>query len=146
MFYKQKYKSIFGAKGLITAPNYLAEQIIKKRIDKKGISIPDCIWNPRFKTSLLYKYWHGAYVGEMINALALLKQYDEDCVIHALESHECKAILSVTNEKLARISREKQEVKDRQEEFSEKNTITLTAVDSVPKPQKGKKSMRGKLK
>lgn len=146
MSYKKKYKSVFGAKGLINAPNYLAEQIIERRMNKKGLKLPDRIWDRKYRKDLQYKYWHGAYFGEVTHACKLLKDFDEDCVIQALDSHECKLILSVTNNTLRRVAREIQKVKEQRERFKERQELTIVATTSTPKPKRRTKSKLGKLK
>lgn len=146
MSYKKKYKSIFGAAGLITAPHYLAEKIIKKRVDKKGLKIPDRIWDKKFSKDLEYKYWHGAYFGEYKKACVILKKYDEECVIKAIDSHECKLVLSLYNKNLERIIKDFQKVKEIKEKTREKNESFVSYKSKLPPKQKGNKSKLGKLR
>lgn len=146
MSYKAKYKSCLGATRLITAPNYLAEQIIHKRASKKGIRLPDAIWNPKYRKDLRYKYWCNAYMGEVTKAASLLKQFDEDCVIQALKSPECDVILSLQNEKLERKSRELQDKKTLAEKNKETVELNVVSPDTLPRKRLGKKSKLGKLK
>ncbi len=146
MSYKKKYKSIFGAKGLITAPNHLAELIVQKRADKKGLKIPDRIWDKQFKTSLQHKYWHSAYMGELTHSYALLKKYDEDCIIEAFNSFECKPILTLRNSKLSRVAGQLQEKKDLAESVREKNELNIVSNTALPRKKQGKKTRLGKLK
>jgi hypothetical protein len=147
MSHKKKYPSIFGASGLITAAHYMAERIIKRRVDKKGVRIPDRIWQPQFKNNLRYKYWHNAYFGQVTHANNLLKEFDEECLIDAFNSHECQVILSVTNGTLKRVARDKEEVKAIKEAAKEAVTIVTTSTDKVGDIKlKKKKSKLGKLK
>lgn len=139
---KKKYKSLFGAKGLITASQYLAERIILKRIHKKGLSLPDRFWA---SGDIQYKYWKNILISEKIKADKLLKKYDESCVIKALESHECKVILSLQNKKIYRVASELQKVKDTKEKVKEKVNIESVPVSSLPRKKTGKKSIIGRL-
>ena len=146
MSYKKKYKSIYGAKGLVNAPNHLAECIIKKRADKKGIKIPDRIWSKEFKRDLQYKYWHNAYFGELVHANALLDKYDESCIIEALHSYECNVILSLKNDKLARVARELHHKKKRAEQIREVNELHVVSPTTLPRKKSGTKTKLCKLK
>lgn len=147
MSYKKKYKSIYGAVGLVTAPNHLAELIIKKRADKKGLKIPNQIWSPKFKDKTSpYKYWYNAYFGELVHAASILKKYDEDCVIEAFHHHECLLILSLRNAKLTRISNELQQKKNLFESTKEKNKLNIVSANTLPRKTAGQKSKLGKLK
>jgi hypothetical protein len=137
---------MFGAKGLITAPHYLAEKIIKKRIEKKGITIPNRIWDKKFLKDLEYKYWHGAYFGEYKKACEILKKYDEDCVIKAIDSYECKLVLSLYNQTFERIIKELQKVKAQKESIKEKVENFISFKSELPKKQPGTKSRLSKLK
>lgn len=146
MSYQKKYRSVFGARGLITAPNYLAEQIIKKRIAKKGIKIPQRIWDKKFAKDPEYKYWHGAYFGEYKKACAVLKKYDEDCVIKALDSYECKLVLSLHNKTFERVIKEIQKTKQIKEQVKEKVKTHVEYKNKLPPKPKGQKSRLSKLK
>jgi len=146
MSYQKKYKSIFGANGLITAPNHLAEIIIKKRINKKGIKIPSRIWDKKFAKDPDYKYWHGAYFGEYKKACAVLKKYDEECVVKAIESYECKLVLSLYNKTFERVIKELQKQKHIKEKTKERIKPIVTYKNKLPPKQKGTKSRLSKLK
>lgn len=142
---KKKYQSILGAKGLITASNYLAELIIKKRSDSKGIKLPNRIWSEQFKKDIRYKYWHNSYFGELVHACSLLKKYDMDCILSALNSPECKVILSLKNVKLDRIAQEYQEKKKLEDTTQEKISLVTTDINSQPRPKLGVKNKLSKL-
>lgn len=145
MSYKKKYQSLMGAKGLITAPNYLAELIILKRANKKGINLPHRIWDKQFKGSE-YKYWHNSYFGELVYASAILEQFDEDCVIEAFNHNECELILSLKNEKLYRISKEIQDKKTLLLATKEKIDLVIANPNSITKRVGVSKTKMSKLK
>lgn len=148
MSHKKKYKSVLGSSTLINAPNYLAEKIIKKRADKKGVTLPDRIWDrKKYGKSLQYKYWCGAYWGEHKKACEVLKKYDEDCAVQAIQHHECSVILSLHNEKFRRIAQELQDKKELEEKFKEKIDLKIVSADTLPEPKKtSSKSKLGKLR
>lgn len=146
MSYKKKYKSMFGAKGLITAPNYLAEKIVKKRADKKGLRLPNRIWDRKYSRDLQYKYWHGAYFGEYKKACDVLSRHDEGCVIKAIDSYECEKILSLYNQTFERVISEFEKIKEVKEQNREKiEQLASYKSEVAPKP-KGNKSKIGKLR
>lgn len=147
MSYQKKYKSILGADDLINAPNYLAEQIIVKRAKQKGIKLPNKIWDKKFKNKLEYKYWHNAYIGEVIHATKILKEFDESCVIKALDSYRCKPILTLKNQKLRAEAKELQNKKEQQELIKEEIVVNKAPVNTRPRrPLSGTKTKLGKLK
>jgi len=143
---KKRYKSIFGAKGLITAPNYLAELIIQKRADLKGIKIPPRIWGPQYKKDIRYKYWHNAYFSELNHAHALCKDFDATLLITAFNDFECKPILTLKNAKLTRIANQLKQKKELAESIKEKNVLNVVSADTTPRKKQGKKNKLGKLK
>jgi len=146
MSYKKKYTSVFGARGLIDAPNYLAEQILLKRANQKDIKLPDGFWRKQYSHNVMYKYWYSVYPGEVIKAKAILSKYDEDCVIQALNHPECKVILSLHNEKLERIARELQKKKELAEQNKEEVELNIVSPNTLPRKRLGNKSKLGKLK
>ena len=140
----KKYKSIYGSENLLTAAQYLAELIAKRRSKKKGLSLPDRFWS---NNGTEYKYWKNVIVSENIHANKLLKKYDEDCVIKAFNSYECEKILSIKNKKLEEESRKNQKIKNDREKYKERNEKRDLDENKVPsKPMKKKKSKLGKLK
>lgn len=142
MSHKKKYKSQFGASGLITASQFLAECIILRRIKKKGLSLPSRFWT---YNNIEYKYWKNALKSEVIKANALLKKYDESCVIQAFNSNECKVILSLQNKKIYRVASELQKRKDTKEQIKEKTDIEFVPASSLPRKKTGKKTVIGRL-
>jgi len=87
--FKSKYKE-----GYITPSNYLAELIFEKRNEAfNSGKCPERFWAKESKL-------HGAYKGQVIAAARLLKNYNADSIIKAINSHESKYILKLQDKKL----------------------------------------------
>jgi len=147
MSYSKKYKSHLGAQGLITAPNYLAEFILLRHAENRGIKLPSRIWNKTlYSKSLQWKYWYGLYHGEMKRALALLKKFNLNHILKALNTGEGKVILSLQNKKLSRLVKDVTIQEEKNEKYKEKVELNIVEPTTLPRSYTNKKSKLGKLK
>ena len=128
---KRKYTSIYGAKNLLTAAQYLAELIIEKRSKKQNEKLPSRFW-----TLPEYKKWKLILQSENIHACELLKKYDEDCVINGFNCYECDVILTLKNKKLDMASQRFQKEKDKVEKVKEIVELNTTTIDVLPRKNK----------
>ena len=140
---KAKYKSIYGSTRLLRVEQYLAELIIKRRADKKGLRLPDKFWTIK---DIQYKYWKNALASEIIHGSKIAKQYDSDCIIKAFNSYECQVILTLKNSKLDRIANDLQKKKDLAKQVREINPLEVVSPDEKPRQPIGRKNKLGKLK
>jgi hypothetical protein len=147
MSYSKKYKSHLGAQGLITAPNYLAEFILIRHAENRGIKLPSKIWSKKlYGSSLQWKYWYGLYHGELTRAYRLLKKYKLNYVLKALQTGEGKVILSLQNNKISRLTKEICEQEKKIEQYKERVELNIVKPNTLPRSSRSNKSKLGKLK
>jgi hypothetical protein len=146
MSHKKKYESKLGAKGLITAPNFLAEFILLRHAKSRKNSVPQRIWDKKFKKDLRWKYWHSLYHGEMTRAAKLLKDFELKDVLTALNTDEGKVILSLSNNKIRRLTKQAQTQRELAEQTKEKVELNVVSGDTLPRRTNTKKSKLGKLR
>lgn len=139
----KKYASIYGAKRSIRPDQYLVELIIKRRSEKQGVNLPDRFWS--FKNNK-YEYWKNIFAAECTHAQKLFNKYDAECIIDAFNSYDCRLVLSVTNNKLEKITKEFQRRKDTLEKVREHVNLTIVPTNILPKTPTGKLSKLSKLK
>jgi len=144
---KQRYPSHLGSTRKITAPNFLTEFIILRHADNRSIKLPDRIWDKKkFSKSLQWKYWCGLYYGELKRANALLKDFDVNDILDALKEGEGRVILSLSNNKIRRLTKEAKRKRELAEQVKETIELTVVAPTKLPSKPYGKKSKLGKLR
>lgn len=137
----KKYASIYGAKKLVRADQFLVELIIQRRAQRQNIILPPRFWsNPAFQT------WTRIFGSELRHCKPLFSKYDAECIIDAYQSHECKSILSSTNKQFEKIIREFQRRKDLIKETQEKIEIVAQSVTELPRKPTGQKNKLSKLR
>jgi hypothetical protein len=79
--------------GYVTPANYITELVFNKRHEAFNSGrCPESFWtNPKYT---------GPYKGQVIQAGRLLKKYNADCIIKAIQSKEAKFIHKLQDKKL----------------------------------------------
>lgn len=140
---KKQYASIYGATRPIRPDQYLVELIIKRRADKKGITLPQRFWSIK---NVQFAYWTQIFGSELRHSKSLFKKYDPECIIDAFNSYDCQYVLSSTNKQLEKITKEFQRRKDLIEQTKQEVNIFTNDINSVPNKKSGTKTRLSKLK
>jgi hypothetical protein len=123
---------------LISPVQSLAEKICVKFAKLKGIDLPYKFWED--------KKWGKRFVAQAKHAATLLKDYDYEIIIAALNDRECRNLESLGAR--AWIVPVCEEIKKKRESHVEINSPILIEVDinEKPRPSVGKKTLFSKLK
>jgi hypothetical protein len=131
-----KFQSKFGA-GYITAAQYLAELICEHKSKRDRTPLPYRFWSR--------PPWKQFFLNQVLAAHALLKQYDADIVIQAVNDPRCYNVFSLRAKwKLEPVLKEKKRIKDSKDKHIKLQTKTPTTQQ--PRKPLGKKSLFSKLK
>ena len=140
----KRYKSIYGSPRLLDIDQHLAELVIKRRADKRGIALPHRFWSK--KADGYDKTWGNALVGEIIHSRAFSSKYDDDCLLMAFNSKECEVVLTLKNSKFERIAKELQQSKDMLIAVADKVELDIVEANTGPRKIQGKKTKLSRLK
>ena len=138
-----KYASIYGAKNAIRPDQYLVELIIKRRADKRGVILPPRFWS---NNDIQYKYWKNIFVVECTHSKRLFNTYDDDCIITAFNSFECRNVLSSINKNFEQVIQQYQEQKNIKIAVQQKQNIVISESVQLPTKPQNKRSKLSKLK
>lgn len=141
----QKYQSIFGADGLITGTQYIAEIMIQRNSNYNHVKLPDRFW-----TDFSYQSWKKEFLRQKRRADALVNAgYEVAAILEALKQKKFSRCYSLFNKQLEMaIHEENRKLQLRKETQSkEEKQVEVTQETVIPLPQvSGKKTNIGKLR
>lgn len=124
----------------VSPQQYLAETACKRKAEKEGLRLPSGFWQ--------LGEWKKFYSLQMIAANALLKVYDLEVIVKALNSKECSWMYSLQMKILKENCERQKIISDRQklQKQSEiKQEIVLKDTNMKIREESKKPSIRSKL-
>jgi hypothetical protein len=134
--HKSKYKHE-STGDYCTCAAYVAEIMCKRNAEKKNKgSLPFKFWNK--------KPWNWTFIRQMNAANKLLKDYDEEVLVKAINSSEFRGIFSLNHPSAARIIKKYHLLFNEQSDKNQKIEVKKNAKHQ--KRQFGKQKMLNKLR
>jgi len=90
-----KFDSEYSPNKQVTAAQYIAELICKKRADSTNTVLPIFFWR--------LDEWKNYYLYQLMQANILIKRYDPITIIQAINDKKAKTVFSLKNPYLIKI-------------------------------------------
>ena len=140
--------SIYNPGKQISEAQYLAEYIIKKGADNKGVVLPERFWGTKDDPKTEWKSWGDRIPIENIHAKRLLKTHSFKNIMSAIDDHRSRFVMSLTNKNLVKIINEYSAREKRKSIIEESIRVDVkkTSTKTLPSRKPGKKSRLSKLR